>query len=174
MRNLKTATAENRQAVEAFVATARTVPHSLWVQPRAPGKWSPGQVVEHVAIAYEIAASVVNGTYTGRVAPRLLRPLIRAIGVNPIVTSGRFRKGTRAPAVFQPTASPASVAELTVRLETAAAAFSAAVDYAARQGQTSVDHPFFGRITLSDYSRLQAIHTRHHAEQLGPASAAAV
>jgi len=163
---LQDAIADNRRAIEAFIAGARAVPPAAWLQPRAPGKWSPAQVTEHVAIAYEVARAVVDGTYAGRAAPRIVRLVIRTIGFNPIVRSGRFRKGTKAPAVFQPTGSPASVADLTGRLEAAAGGFVAAVEAAARRGQAVVDHPFFGRVALPDYTRLQAIHTRHHHEQL--------
>jgi Protein of unknown function (DUF1569) len=93
--------------------------------------------------------------------------LIRTIVFNPIVKTGRFKKGAKAPAPFQPTASPASVADLAARLQAAAGAFEVDVEAAARSGRTFVDHPFFGRVTLSDYSRLQATHTRHHSQQLG-------
>jgi len=167
MPDLQSTAIDNRQAVGAFITAARAVPQSAWTQPPAPGKWSPGQVTEHVAIAYELARAILNGTFSGRAAPRLLRPLIRTIVFNPIVKTGRFKKGAKAPAPFQPTASPASVAELAARLQAAANAFEKDVEAAARSGRTLVDHPFFGRVTLSDYSRLQAIHTRHHSQQLG-------
>ena len=157
---------DNRQAVDAFITAARAVPPTSWLQPRAPGKWSPAQVTEHVAIAYEVARSVVDGSYSGRAAPRIVQVLIRTIGFNPIVRTGRFKKGTKAPAFFQPTATPASVAELTARLEHAANGFIDAVEAAASQGRAIANHPFFGRVPLPDYTRLQAIHARHHREQL--------
>jgi hypothetical protein len=168
---LQSTTIDNRQAVDAFITAARAVPQSAWIRPPAPGKWSPGQVTEHVAIAYELARAILNGTFSGRSAPRFLRPLIRTIVFNPIVKTGRFKKGAKAPAPFQPTASPASVADLAARLQAAAGAFEVDVEAAARSGRTFVDHPFFGRVTLSDYSRLQAIHTRHHSQQLGTGAA---
>ena len=167
MADLQHATIDNQQAVDAFIAAARTVPQSSWSQPPAPGRWSPGQVTEHVAIAYELARAILNGTFTGRAAPRILRPLIRVIAFNPIVRTGRFTKGAKAPAPFRPTASPASVEDLAVRLQAAARAFEADVEAAAHSGRTFVDHPFFGRVKLSDYSHLQAIHTCHHSQQLG-------
>jgi len=167
MPDLQSSAIDNQQAVGEFLTAARAVPHSAWTQPRAPGKWSPGQVTEHVAIAYEVARGILNGTFSGRAAPRPLRPLIRTFVFNPILRTGRFRKGTKAPAPFQPTASPASVADLAARLQAAAGAFEVELDAAARQGRTFLDHPFFGQVALSDYSRLQAIHTRHHCQQLG-------
>jgi DinB superfamily len=141
-------------------------PDAAWLRPRAPGKWSPAQVTEHVAIAYEVAHAVVAGTYTGRTAPRIIRLVIRAIGFNPILRKGRFPIGTKAPSIFQPGETPGSVSDVTARLEKAAGGFVSAVEAAARRGQPVVDHPFFGRVSLSDYSRLQALHTRHHRDQL--------
>ena len=45
--------ASNRRAVGAFVDAARAVSPAQWTTPRAPGKWSPGLVTEHVALTYE-------------------------------------------------------------------------------------------------------------------------
>ena len=170
MPDLHSTTIDNQQAVSEFLTAARAVPQSAWTRPRAPGKWSPGQVTEHVAIAYEVARAILNGTFSGRAAPRPLRPLIRTFAFNPILRTGRFRKGTKAPAPFQPTASPASVADLTARLQAAAGAFEVELEAAARLGRTFLDHPFFGQVALLDYSRLQAIHTRHHCQQLATAA----
>ena len=167
MPDLQSTIIDNRQAVDAFIAAARAVRQTAWTTPRAPRKWSPGQVTEHVAIAYEVSRAILNGTFSGRAAPRIVRPLIRILALNPVLKTGRFRQGMKAPAPFLPTASPASVADLTARVQAAAGAFEGEIEAAARQGRTFVDHPFFGRVTLADYSRLQAIHTRHHAQQLG-------
>ena len=174
MASVKSTIADNRDAVDAFIATARTVPPSAWTTPPAPGKWSPGQVTEHVAIAYERSREILNGKFSGRSMPRALRPLIRILAFNPIIRTGRFRPGVKAPAPFQPTASPASITDLAARLRGAAAAFEADVETAAEEGRTTVNHPFFGRVAIVDYARLQAIHTRHHAQQLGVASHSAV
>jgi hypothetical protein len=168
MADLQSTLDDNRQAVDAFIAKARTVPEGRWTQPRAPKKWSPGQVTEHVAIVYEGARSVVDGTFARRSLPRFVRPLIRRFAVDAVLRTGRFRQGLRAPAFFQPaaTTATASLEDLSTRLRTASGGFEAAVRFAAREGRTFVDHPMFGRVGLADYTRLQAIHTRHHAQQL--------
>ena len=170
MSDVQSTIADNQQAVAAFIAAARAVPQSAWTQPRAPQKWSPGQVTEHVAIVYEGAQAILDGTFAGRGVPRIMRPLIRVFALNPTLKAGRFKPGLKAPAFFQPTSSTASVDDLSARLHAAARAFEAAVETAARQGRTFVDHPFFGRVDLAEYSRLQAIHTRHHQQQLAMAT----
>ena len=152
----------HRQAVDAFLETARTVPADQWAQPRAPGKWSPGQVVEHVARAYEVNRGVLHGR-ASMSAPRWLRPMIRKFLLMPVLRRGRFIPGSKSPGVFRPGPTPAPPAELIGRLEAATAAFESD---AAALGTDTINHPFFGRLSLGDFVRLQEIHSRHHEGQL--------
>jgi hypothetical protein len=119
-----------------------------------------------VAIAYELAVAILGGTFSGSGLPRFVRPLARTFFLNPVLKTGGFKRGAKAPPIFQPTASPASAGDVTARLRRAADAFVAQIEAATQQGRSFVEHPFFGRIALVDYSRLQVIHTRHHARQL--------
>ncbi len=166
MADLQSIIADNRQAVSAFLATARAVPAPQWTEPRAPGKWSPGQVTEHVARAYEISLAVLQRTFPGPAAPSLLRPVIRTLFLRPVLRNGRFGKGGKAPKPFRPGSTHTAPDALTARLQSAADGFEATVTAAARSGQTTVDHPFFGRVSLTDYLRLQVIDTEHHRQQL--------
>ncbi len=166
MTDLQPVIAGNREAVEAFVAAARAIPASQWELPRAPDKWSPRQVTEHVALAYELSRAVLHHSFPGRAAPRLLRPLIRTLFLKPVLRSGRFGKGGKSPGPFRPTAAPEAVGPLTGRLQGAAAGFEADLLARANAGETTVDHPFFGELSLPDFLRLQMIHARHHRRQL--------
>jgi hypothetical protein len=56
MANLQVVITADRQAVGALVAAACRVPPTQWALPRAVGKWSRGQVTEHVALAYDLLA----------------------------------------------------------------------------------------------------------------------
>ena len=73
--------------VDAALAAARAAVHELttaaekcaavWSAPRAPGKWSPSQVVEHVARAFEESAHVVSGSPSKfPTFPVVLRPIV--------------------------------------------------------------------------------------------------
>jgi hypothetical protein len=166
MGDLETVTSDSRQAVGEFLTAARAVPGSAWTRPSAPGKWSPGQVTEHVALGYELSHAVLRQTYTGWSLPRLLRPLLRRFGLRPILRRGAFGKPGRAPEPLRPGVSPAPQDALTARLQACSAALEADLAAAARTGQTAVDHPFFGRLPLVDLLRLQVIHARHHRRQL--------
>lgn len=165
MPDLQTQLDTHHQAVEAFLAAAREVPAAGWAQPRAAGKWSPGQVAEHLALAYEINRLVLHGEAPGGAAPRLLRPLFRTLGLNPVLRRGRFFPGSKTLEAFRPGASPAPAPALLERLRTAADAFERD---ARATGAPTIDHPFFGRLALVDFVLLQEIHTRHHRGQLGP------
>jgi DinB family protein len=156
----------HHQEVDKFLTAAHNVPTSQWSQPRAPGKWSPGQVVEHLALAYETNRGVLHGR-APMTAPRLIRPLIRTLGLKPVLRRGRFIPGSKSPKIFRPGPVPAPPSQLLQRLAAAAASFEA--DAAALNSET-IDHPFFGRLSLGDFVRLQEIHTRHHRGQLSPAS----
>src|SRR5206468_3575925 len=115
-----------------------------WDQPRAPGKWSPGQVTEHVTLAYEFNRRLLHGDASGMVgAPRLLRPLLRKVLLGTVLRRGRFIPGSKAPKRFRPSASPAAQTSLLSRLEAAGAAFEAD---AKSLRAPAIDHPFFGRL----------------------------
>lgn len=168
MADLQTALHTHHEAVEAFLAAAGAVPAEQWGRPRLPGKWSPAQVAEHVALAYEANRGVLHGRAPGASAPRLLRPLIRRFGLGPVLRRGRFIPGSKSPKAFQPSASPPAPGVLLVRLRAAVEAFEGD---ARAFGTSTLDHPFFGRLSLLDFVRLQEIHTEHHHGQLTSTSA---
>ena len=166
MTMIETALADNRTAVTEFAATARSLDPVQWNTPRADGAWTPGQVVQHVAIVYEYSRDIVIGTPSGRSLPRFLRPLLRRLVVDPTLKAGRFTRKGRAPGMFKPSPAAPPAAEAIARLEAAVAGFEAAIRSGHPEGRHNVTHPFFGRIATQDYVRFQAIHTRHHRAQL--------
>jgi hypothetical protein len=57
MPDIHAALVASKAATDELCATCdRTGPS--WLQPRAPGKWSPSQIVEHVAMSLEESANV--------------------------------------------------------------------------------------------------------------------
>ena len=60
MADVNDALAANRAAVIDLVAAAERSA-ATWTTPRAPGKWSPSQVVEHVARGLDEAANIFSG-----------------------------------------------------------------------------------------------------------------
>jgi hypothetical protein len=158
--------ASNRRAVSAFVESARAVAPAQWTTPRAPGKWSPGQVTEHVALAYEQNRRMAQGTFGGPAKPWYQQLLARLLGLPSLLKRGDFGKGPfQAPDFIQPGQSPAASATLLTRLETAARVIEEDL-VSASDRRKMVDHAIFGRIPLEDVLHFLSIHTNHHRPQL--------
>jgi hypothetical protein len=162
MQEIEPALAEDRKAVGEFAAQARAVPPERWGAPRAPGKWSPAQVCDHVARSYEAARGVLCGT-AEKGMPRWLRPVLRLLYLGKVLRTGRFPKGSKAPRQLEPSPEPLPLDRSVERIERARADFEAE---ARRRAGLTVDHPVFGRVHVADYVRLLQLHTLHHANQL--------
>jgi hypothetical protein len=154
---------DNRHAVGELIAAAERC-HGNWMTPRAPGKWSPSEVVEHVARSLEESANMISGAQTA--LPRLpffLRPVARLF-LNRMVRTGVIPKGKTAKAL-QPSRSLATPAEGRARLEAALAKFDRACRARAATAQF-VESGVFGKVPIQDYTRFMEIHTRHHCKQM--------
>src|SRR2546428_13133198 len=120
MADVGPALAGNRAAVDDLIAAADRR-GAAWTTPRAPGKWSPSQVVEHVARALEESANVVAGTPSKfPTFPTMLRPIVRGLFFNRVLRKGRFPKAKTTKALDPPT-GPAPPAAARRRLERALA-----------------------------------------------------
>jgi hypothetical protein len=163
MTEIETAIADNRAAVDEFIAAARRVDPPRWsVSPEA-GKWAPVQIAEHLAIVYEYNRKVVTGS-AARAAPRFLQPLARWFIVDRTLKAGRFTRKGRAPGIFQPSAAPAG--DVLARLGAAVTGFESDLRSGHPEARHTIRHPFFGPVRTVDFLRLQAIHARHHRSQL--------
>ena len=163
MSSLDRVLEENRIAVADLIAVAeRSAGH--WTAPRAPGKWSPAQVTEHVARALDESAKLVAGEPNK--FPRLpffLRPLLRAFLFNRSLRLGGFPKA-RTSRPFDPASGPSDPAAARDRLQAAAAGFDQACR--SRVGEGPVRSATFGDVGLVDYVKFQEIHVRHHTKQI--------
>jgi hypothetical protein len=163
MADINDVLAANRATVIDLAAAAERSAAS-WTTPRAPGKWSPSQVVEHVALGLEEGANLVSGTPSIPMPPAFLRPLARLI-FNRTLKKDVFPKGFKALKAMNPASGPATPAEARVRLEGAFARFDQECRRRAASGQHVVSTGF-GRVSLEDLVRFNAIHTRHHCKQM--------
>ena len=163
MADVNDALAANSAAVLDLVAAAERSA-ATWTTPRAPGKWSPSQVVEHVARGLEEGANVVSGAPSIPMPPAFLRPLLRLLFFNRILKKDAFPKGFKAHKAMNPTSGPATPAEARVRLEAALARFDQECRRRVASGQHVVS--IFGTLPVEDLVRFNAIHTRHHCKQM--------
>ena len=163
MTDVNDVLADNRAAVIDLVAAAERSA-ATWTTPCAPGKWSPSQVVEHVVRGLEEAANVVAGAPSIPMPPAFLRPLVR-LYFNRILKKGVFPKGWKAAKALNPTSGPATPAQARVRLEGALARFDQECRRRVASGQHVVSTGF-GTVSVEDFVRFNALHTRHHCKQM--------
>lgn len=156
----------SHDAVDTFINAARAVPAAQWKIPRAPGKWSPGQVAEHVTLTYEQGRRMLAGTYKGQVEPRYRQLLARFLFLPWLFRNRRFGKGLQAPDFIKPGELPALSGVILARLETASRALEDDLAAAPDGHGPDMDHPIFGRLNLADLLRFLEIHTNHHRPQL--------
>ena len=163
MADVNDVLAANRAAVIDLVAAAERSA-TTWTTPCAPGKWSPSQVVEHVARGLEEAANVVSGAPLIPMPPAFVRPLAR-LYFNRILKKGVFPNGWKSNKAFDPASGPATPAQARVRLEGALARFDEECRRRAASGQHAVSTAF-GTVSIEDYARFSAMHIRHHCRQM--------
>jgi hypothetical protein len=161
--------AGNRSAVHELLTTAEAAAaEGRWTTPRAPGKWSPQQIVEHVAISYEEGGNVIAGRPTKLpTLPAIARPLARLF-FKRVLKTGKFPKSKTAKAMDPaagPSAGPATPGEARDRLNGALAKFEEDCRARAAAGD-AVPSGAFGRVALEDYVRFTELHTRHHTHQI--------
>ena len=165
MTELETQIADNRAAVDEFIATARAIDASRWTAPRAEGAWSPAQIAEHLAVVYEYNRKVAMGTAPSPI-PWLIRPIVqpfaRRMIVDNTLEAGRFTRKGRAPGFFQPSAAPPAPAAVFARLEAAVRGLEGDLRSRHPEARRMIAPPLFGTIDTAGWIRLQATHALHH------------
>ena len=122
MADVSPVIAANRDAVNELIAASERC-GAAWTTPRAPGKWSPSQIVEHVARSIEESANMMAGAPTKFVAlPFFLRPVARTLLFKRVLRTGGFPKA-RTNKAMDPQAGPATPGDARARLEGAFARF---------------------------------------------------
>jgi DinB family protein len=164
---LATASADHRAAIREYVAAAARIPTSVWVQPPGPGKWSPAQVTEHVALAIESMREEARGAAPLPVrVPAWRRMMIRLQFLPGILRQGTFPEGARAPREIRPSNTPVLQADALERLTRAASDLEKTVLSPATPAPRYLTHPYFGRLSIVRAVRFLEVHARHHLGQL--------
>jgi hypothetical protein len=154
-------------AVEAFAQAAQRIPQEAWLTPAAEGKWSPGHVLEHVNLTYEVVQRELNGGLGMAVITKAWQRILMRFTVMPkILRGGWFPKGARAPREIRPAnaapdrdAAIATFRQRAKKLEDKAIAVQAA-------GGAKLTHAYFGTGDLPQTLLLCTRHVEHHTRQL--------
>lgn len=162
-RRLERAVSEHRAALSSFVEFVRRLDGAEWTRSSGEGKWTPAEVTEHLALAYEAA---VRELETGApMAPKLSRgrqSVLRWL-LLPHMLFHRTMPRVRSPREARPARSAASVAEGLARLQQTALRFERA--YQERE-DAQLTHPYFGPLSRVQAFRLSALHLEHHQRLL--------
>lgn len=165
--DLETALALHRAALAAFAERARRVAPEDWERPRAPGKWSPAEITEHLRLAAEKLRAERQGEEGMQLRlSAWKRFLLRRTVLVRLLRTGRFPKGAPAPREIRPVSPGLPQDEALDRLERAWATFEDACRSGVPTVASRLTHPYFGRLRLAQYHRLLAVHTLHHRDQL--------
>ena len=168
MADISTALAGSGDAVEQLIRLGENTGPS-WTSSLAPGKWSPSQIVEHVARSLEESAKMAQGQPSKfPKLPALLHPVIRGVLFRRVLRKGSFPKAKTNKAM-NPATGPATPADGRARLEAAHKKFDAACRGVATSGG-SMPTTIFGAVQVEDYVRFMELHTRHHGKQIARSS----
>ena len=155
-------------AAASVAAAAELIPAEKWLAPRAGGKWSPAQVLEHLSLAYDVLNRELTGGPGMQIRTKLWqRLMLRLVMLPKIMRGGGFPEGARAPREFRdPVGNPdqrAAIASFRER----AAKFEALAAGAEQSGRrVRLSHAYFGRSNVRNAVVLCARHVQHHCAQL--------
>lgn len=156
---------DHMASVREFVDRASAVDSGRWFVPRAPGKWTPAQEVQHIHLAYGEFLRQLRETVPMRRRGHALRRIFaRMIGLTSILWFKRIPVAVNAPREVRPGAITTSADDLLDALRRRTQEFDVAFATAWRTDpHRRMSHYLFGRLTLDQGIRLVAVHTRHHA-----------
>ena len=160
------AVALHRAAVAECVAAVAAVPADAWTQPLGPGKWSPAEVAEHLAISYEPPLSELSGGpgFAVRV-PWWKRRALRW-GMLPEILNGGFPARAPAPLEIRPRQTAPSPEEASRRLAANAERFLESLAQARAVRRVRLTHAYFGKLRPAQTVMLLTSHALHHRRQL--------
>jgi len=164
MADIDTALAASREAIERMIMAGERS-GQVWTAPRAPGKWSPSQIVEHVARLLEESANMAAGRPSKFPRlPAVIHPVVRGLLFKRVLRKGGFPKAKTNKAM-DPASGPTTPAEGRARLEAAHQKFDEACRQVASKGER-LRTTIFGAVPVEDYVRFMEIHTGHHGKQM--------
>ncbi len=160
----------HRSEAESLLRALAGVSAAEWGRPLAEGKWTIGQLTEHLALSYETALdALAGGRGMKQVLPWWKTQFLRWT-VLPRILAGRgFPEGAPAPRELRPGKEPLARETAMARLEERIA--SAERGLAAAAPDMRFSHAYFGWLRPEQILGVQAAHLAHHRRQLEAASA---
>ena len=160
---------QHRAALASYVTRAGRLTSERWRAPRAPGKWSPAEISEHLALAYEVGLTELRGGPSAEIRTGFWQRLVLRWLVMPkLLAGGTLTRAVQAPREIRHPVAGDQVATL-VRLERLAETLERELDSAAARGPVRFTHPYFGALGAVQALGFLAFHARHHEAQVAQA-----
>ncbi len=139
------------------------------------GKWSPAQVLEHLAKAFGGSAKAFElQLQSGELQPLRTLTLKDRIGIFVICNLGYFPEGRKAPPMTVPSENPQALVALQ-RIKENLERTGKALDETEKKWGSHVrifTHPVLGPLTVPQWRKFHYVHTRHHMKQVVERAAA--
>lgn len=161
------ARAAHREAATRFATRAAGVPAKHWTTARAPGKWSPAEIAEHLSLTYEHLLRELRGGPPARVKGSwLVRLAARYKFLPMLLRDGTIPPGVRAPREVRPQMPAEDRTEALERFQALAVDFEEEITSRRAAGGGALTHPYFGKLGPERGIRFVEVHIRHHTTQL--------
>jgi hypothetical protein len=132
-----------------------------------PGKWTPAQIVQHLAISVDGSSRVFEERRAKPPMRRRQRPVRQRLAHFLYLDLGWIPSGRPAPAATEPAARPdAGAVERQLRDGVTRFLGLARELLPGRRGDLFARHPAFGDLTLPEWLRFHVRHCAHHAKQI--------
>jgi hypothetical protein len=131
------------------------------------GKWTPAQIVEHLAISMNSSADKFEHRRDYAPMTPRRRGLVERLAKFAILGVQWYPQGFRAPEITTPAAGVSrSAAEADFRNGLRRWEALERELLPARRRDLLVKHPRLGDLTLEEWMRFHVVHARHHAKQI--------
>jgi hypothetical protein len=163
----QSAVEEHHVALAAYLDAAERMTEATWTRPWQPGKWTPAQITEHLAMTYRVFIGEVNGgpAMKLKLTP-FRRRMLKLLMLPHMLFHRTFPRGAPAPRELRPGETLPSRADALAQMRDLGGRFEAEANRARAAGWDHVTHPYFGPIDMTRGMRLCAVHLEHHTRQL--------
>lgn len=131
------------------------------------GKWTPGQILEHLSLTYKNTNYGLGKCLTKGAPLATSSTLKHRLGTLLVLNLGYMPEGRKAPERALPQGMPPSEVRSTIFAEIQKME-SGLADCERRFGPGAkiMDHPFLGPLTANEWRKFHLVHGRHHAAQI--------
>ncbi|HUP46918.1 MAG TPA: DinB family protein [Thermoanaerobaculia bacterium] len=155
------------EAASALADTAEKLAGARWLTPRAEGKWTPAEIVEHLNLSYETLLRELAGGKGMQVRTKLWQRLLLRFTLMPKLLRGGKFPLARAPRETRPAAAnPDPVSAIAAFRERSLRLDALAAEVVASGRRRKLTHAYFGSASVPKAVLLCARHVQHHQKQL--------